>query len=317
MGRPFDVVGFGAIAIDTLIRTDGGLGDGKGRVVERTEAHGGNVATALAAVASLGGRAAFIGELSDHPDSRRAAAALSEAGVDLSFAPRVEGARPVMSTILVDAHGDRFIAFDDEDFCQAAPPLDDNALSAAPILLVDAYAHTALAAVRRAKELGTRIVGDIEWGEGSATTTLIGLCDHLTLPSAFACARTSEPSPEEAAQRLWRDTMHSLVVTDGARGGVLLQRGARDVQRLPVFDVDAVDTTGAGDVFNGAFALATARGEDPLTAANFASAAAALSVTGTGGRGALPTEPACRALMNTASTPAGAMPSHQKGDRAS
>ncbi|MEM8663389.1 MAG: PfkB family carbohydrate kinase [Pseudomonadota bacterium] len=303
MPRPFDVAGFGAVAIDTIIRTEGVLGDGKGRVRERREAHGGNVATGLAAVASLGGRAAFLGALSEDPDSRKAADALKDAGVDISLAAHVAGARPILSTIVVDAHGDRFIAFDDADFRRAAPVFTDAALLSASVLLVDGFASAHLSAVRRAQESGALIVGDIERSFGTAGEELIALCDHINVPRSFAVAHTGCASIEDAADAMWNETRRSVVVTDGASGGVLIHRDDRTPRPLPTFDVQVVDTTGAGDVFNGAFALSIARGEGPADAAQFAAAAAAISVTGLGGRGALLSEAACRALLSSVSPP--------------
>jgi ribokinase len=57
---------------------------------------------------------------------------------------------------------------------------------------------------------------------------------------------------------------------------------------VPAFKVDAIDTVGAGDCFNGAFAVALLEGKDPWTAARFASAAAAISVTRRGAQASMP-----------------------------
>ena len=60
-------------------------------------------------------------------------------------------------------------------------------------------------------------------------------------------------------------------------------------ERVPAFKVEAVDTVGAGDCFNGAFAVALMEGKDPVDAARFASAAAAISVTRRGAQASMPT----------------------------
>ena len=57
------VLGFGAVTVDDIIYVDRPLSAGKGKVTRRVTDHGGNVATALVAVARLGGRAGFIGWL--------------------------------------------------------------------------------------------------------------------------------------------------------------------------------------------------------------------------------------------------------------
>ena len=73
---------------------------------------------------------------------------------------------------------------------------------------------------------------------------------------------------------------------------------------VPAHSVKAVDTTGAGDCFHGAYAFALTEGRTPLDAARFATAAAAISVTGRGGRRALPGHEACVARLAEAEAPA-------------
>ena len=63
-----------------------------------------------------------------------------------------------------------------------------------------------------------------------------------------------------------------------------------ECQHQPSFDVPVVDTTGCGDVFHGAYAVALARGFDTVERVRFAAAAGAICATGRGGRGRLPTE---------------------------
>ena len=77
-----------------------------------------------------------------------------------------------------------------------------------------------------------------------------------------------------------------VLVTLGAAG--VLVSGAAGAQRVPAFAVDAVDTTAAGDIFNGALAVALIEGRPMADAARFASAAAAISVTRPGARASAP-----------------------------
>jgi ribokinase len=94
-----------------------------------------------------------------------------------------------------------------------------------------------------------------------------------------------------------------------ARGlsGLILKRGAAGVQlstadglraEYPAFQVHAVDSTAAGDAFNGAFATALLLGRDPAAAAHFASAAAAISVTRAGAQPSMATRAEVEALLN-------------------
>ena len=78
------------------------------------------------------------------------------------------------------------------------------------------------------------------------------------------------------ARRLQARGANDVIVTLGAAGCAVV---SRDVTRVPARDVSAVDTTAAGDAFNGALAAALAEGRELIEAARFASAAAALAVT--------------------------------------
>src|SRR5439155_17010067 len=106
----------------------------------------------------------------------------------------------------------------------------------------------------------------------------------LTPNAAEASALTGEGSPERAATVLRERSGAPVLVTLGARGVLLLdERGAR---MIPAPRTNAVDTTGAGDVFAGAVAAALSRGDDLEPAVRWAVVAAALSATQAGARSA-------------------------------
>jgi sulfofructose kinase len=88
-----------------------------------------------------------------------------------------------------------------------------------------------------------------------------------------------------------------VAVTRGRAGVSWYERG--DLQLLPAFAVEAIDTTGAGDVFHGAYALAIAGRLDVHEAMSFAGAAAALKCTRAGGRAAIPSIDDCLAFLRT------------------
>jgi ribokinase len=89
----------------------------------------------------------------------------------------------------------------------------------------------------------------------------------------------------------------AVVVTLGARGALVLPADGGRPLLQPAPAVEPVDTTGAGDSFCGALATALAAGEDLPAAVRFAVAAAALSTTGAGARGALPRLDDVRSLL--------------------
>lgn len=285
------------MAIDDIIYVDRPLSAGKGKVTNRTQDHGGNVATALVAVAKLGGRAGFIGWLSDQPLGDVSARELERHGVDISFAPRRPDARPIRSVITVGPEGDRFIAYDDDVPHGTCDTLSDSTLAQAQVLLIDGYATHADMIVERARRLGLSVVADIEWTIGPATERLISLSNHLVLPLKFAQAYCCETDPTLILGKLWSGDRAAVVLTDGERGSYVRQAGDAVLWHVPAYKVKAVDTTGAGDCFHGAYAFALIQGKQPVACAAYATAAAAISVTGPGGRMALPDQNACLAWM--------------------
>ena len=98
----------------------------------------------------------------------------------------------------------------------------------------------------------------------------------------------SDEMLEDAASTLLKAGPRNVILKLGDRGCyVALSDGSR--QFVPAYSVKAVDTTAAGDAFNGAFAVALARGQEPLEAAAWASAVAAISVTRLGAQTSMPT----------------------------
>jgi sugar/nucleoside kinase (ribokinase family) len=290
------VLGFGAVSVDDLIYVDRPLSSGKGKVTSRIIDHGGNVATALVTVARLGGRAGFIGWLSDQPPGDLSARELERHGVDISFAPRRPDARAIRSVITVGSDGGRFIAYDDDVPHGTSDTLADDTLAQAQVLMIDGYATYAHTVVARARKLGLAVVADIEWTSGPATDALMGLSDHLVLPYEFARAYTGENNVAAVVRKLWTDDRNAVVLTDGSKGAYVRQNGDAVLWHIPAYKVQALDTTGAGDCFHGAYAFALTERKSPLDCALYATAAAAISVTGQGGRKALPDRGACLSL---------------------
>jgi sugar/nucleoside kinase (ribokinase family) len=303
MGRDLQILGFGAVAVDDILYVNRPFAAGKGKVTRRIAGHGGNVATALVTAARLGARTGFIGWLGDAETADPSAADLARNGVDISLAPRRADAGPIRSVIIVAPDGERFIAYDDAVPHGTADSLPNAVLAQAKILLIDAYAIHAAAVVARARSLGVVVVADIEWTIGPPTVAVLAQCDHLVVPLRFAEALAGNWNPAEMLASLWSVDRTAVVLTDGDRGAYLRHRDDAVLWHVPAHRVTPVDTTGAGDCFHGAYAYALLAGKSPVDCVRFASAAAAISVTGEGGRSALPDLGACLALMTSGDAP--------------
>ena len=94
-------------------------------------------------------------------------------------------------------------------------------------------------------------------------------------------------APEQAARQLLDMGLKGVVLKRGMEGAFVAVAGGKAAWVKP-FPVQAVDTVAAGDCFNGAFAVAILEGNDPWTAARFASSAAAISVTRSGAQASMP-----------------------------
>ncbi|MCE7030872.1 PfkB family carbohydrate kinase [Jiella avicenniae] len=300
-GEARPVIGFGALSVDDIHYVDAPLQAGKGRVLRRTRAFGGNVATALVAVARLGGAASFVGWLNASPDDE-VVRELQASGVRIDDAPRAADCLPIRATITVGSDGDRFIAYDDDVRLGTTPDLGDAILTAAGALLIDGYAIGSSDVVRRARALDVPVVADIEWTAGAATETLLEMSDHLVLPLGFARRASGRERPRDVLEALWTDERSAVILTDGAEGAYLLEAD-RPPRHLPAHPVAVVDTTGAGDCFHGAYAHALVQGRGIGDCVRVAAAAAALSVGGRGGREALPSAGDVERLLSRVDAP--------------
>jgi sulfofructose kinase len=140
-----------------------------------------------------------------------------------------------------------------------------------------------VAVAAKAHKFGVPILGDIE-GQTESAKSLASLTDYLIVPKAFAAWASDAPDPRNSCAFLAREKRLATVVTAGAEGCYVCTATEPVVRQFPAFKVDAFDTTGCGDTFHGAFALAVARKLATEEAVIFASAAAALKAFAGGGK---------------------------------
>jgi sulfofructose kinase len=170
------------------------------------------------------------------------------------------------------------------------------------VLFVDTFGlEGMIRAARLARAAQIPVVADFERGAGPKFSELLGLVDHLILSQTFAQKLTGASDAATAVKLLWTAERKVVAVTCGAEGCCYLSAGA-EMRHQPAFKVKAVDTTGCGDVFHGAYASTLARGLSLADRIRFASAAAALKTTQPGGQAGIPTRVRVEEFLQTHST---------------
>ncbi|MCJ7857617.1 ribokinase [Corynebacterium kalidii] len=274
------VVVCGSVNIDTFVRTAHFPVAGETVIASPNgRALGGKGANqAVAAVRFLEGQDARVvlhATVGTDPDGDRALAELRDAGVDVSAVARTPDAPTGQAFIMNDGAGENVIVVTSGANEVTDPDCYDGYDGTADVLLAQGElspAHTAVLPAL-ARRLGARLVLNL----APVTTRdpdLIAAADPLVLNETEAADLSPDGEPSDLAR--------SVVVTLGARGAVLHERGRRT--EIPPFPVpEVVDTTGAGDAFCGVLAAALAEGTALAEAATVAAAAGSLAV---GTRGA-------------------------------
>lgn len=260
---------------------------------------GGPAANAAVTVVRAGGSAAFAGYLGSDIFGQRHWDELQENGVNTELIVRGSAATP-LSTILVKPDGRRALV----NYRGATQALPENALDFSrcrpKVVLFDGHEPVIsppLADWAKSRGIPTVLdAGSIHTG----TRILMDQVDHLVCSEKFAYQATGLSTPALAVEVL---VQHApvVIITLGEKG-LIWARQDGDHGRLPAYPVDAVDTTGAGDAFHGAYALSLAQGRDWLDTLQFASATAALSCTALGARPGIPHLAGIQALLASSGT---------------
>jgi sugar/nucleoside kinase (ribokinase family) len=276
------ISGIGCIAYDRVLFTNALWSDGKGKITKEEFRFGGNIRNALAAVASLGEEAAYLGTVSDAPEWKIVVDGLESSGISTEYIDYKSGSHPAIADVIILKDSDRYIAYDDSSLQLLALPSADKlkiALSKTKLLMVDSNTAPAgtLAVMKKARELNIPIVLDSE-REGIAPDEfkeVIALATEPILPYAFAVKLTGETEIALILKKLWNPNRSVVIVTDGAKGSFWITAADQSPTHTPVFDVNPVDSNGTGDVFHGAYAVARVRGKEIGEAIVYATAAAA------------------------------------------
>lgn len=291
--RPIVVVG--SINIDLVAKAERIPVSGETvRGMEFKTQPGGKGANQAVAIARLGYPVRMIGKVGNDAFGKQLRSGLQQAGVDVSAVEHVDDSSGV-AVIVVSPEGDNVIVVTPGANAALRPvDLDANLEVIRDAQIVLTQLETPMETVEHLAELcereGVRLMLDPAPSQTLSPALMRRVSwftPNETEARFYGKAGTKEP-PQTIAGRLLDEGAAAVVLKLGSSGIYLRDREDLDAL-VPAFSVKAVDTTAAGDAFNGAFAVGLALGHSPKNSARFAAAAAAISVTRAGAQPSMPT----------------------------
>jgi sulfofructose kinase len=285
------IVAIGHAVLDRVYRIDAFPPEPtKVRALEMIESGGGSAANAAATIGRLGGVVELWARIGDDAAGARIRAFLEADGVDTRHVRTLAAGRTSTSAVIVDASGERFIV-GERDHAMSLDPswLPFETIASAGAVLSDLkWVEATLLAFERAQGANVPTVADVDIAGHDLMLVLISLSDYAIFPAQALEDAFPNGSLEEKLGRVLEVGPRHAGVTGGDAGYVWRNRAGQS-GRQPAFKVDAVDTTGAGDAFHGAFAWGLVNGWDEAECARVASAVAAMKCRHLGARAGLPT----------------------------
>ena len=252
---------------------------------------GGSAATAIVALARWGVETEFMGKVGDDERGAQIVHTIRDEGVDTKRLIKEKDAISQLSFIVIEAGTARKQTYVTEGSVTelSAEEVPEELLDGVDYLIVDgSHFEAELKLMRAAKERGIKVVLDASQKDPHITEA-VAACDYLIASERFASQFAGVGRLESLCHALLERGPETVVVTLGDEGCVAMSAADRVMVRENAVEVDVVDTTGAGDIFHGAFIYGLISGWDLAKQVRFANAAAGLTCRGIGGRGAIPT----------------------------
>lgn len=285
----------GIVALDRIYEVDVlPEGEAKHTATSYRESGGGIAGTAAVAVTALGARGVFFGAVGDDAAGHWLEAKMRALGVDLDLLQRFPAARTPSACVLVARDGRRCLIVD-RGTVQPALADAKTACADADAVLVDHRFPEIAAALLTAAPREIPRVLDAEGGNREALRHLVALAEFPIFSRNGLQIYTGRDDASVGLACVRAPEARCVAVTLGEIGS--LWRIDGQTHHIPAPRVAATDTTGCGDVFHGAVALALAEGRAPLDAARFGTAAAALKARNGGGWRGMPNREAIETLL--------------------
>ncbi len=285
----YDCVGLGVNAVDYLCILDPYPNlDDKVDAVRSSVQGGGPVPTAMVALAKLGAKVCYLGRVGDDPEGQFVKSRLKKEGVETRFLLIDEKTRTSKAFIWVDKRtGKRTVALDrDRKNRFKKEELKFLSSISTKFLHIDAREpEIDVLAARWAKRQNAEVCLDVG-SLRSGVEEVFPYVDHLIVSKRFACGFVKSTDSLEACRQLMKRGFQTVVVTIGEEGCIC--GSGKKIFHSPGFRVKVVDTTGAGDVFHGAFIFGLLKKWSLKKTARFANACAAMKCRKLGGRAGIP-----------------------------
>jgi ribokinase len=247
---------------------------------------GGKGLNQVVAATRAGATTAFVSALGDDPAGDRLSAVLAEEGIDAAGVQRIPGAPTGRALITVDESGENSIVV----VAGANAALSEAPLPNGGVVLgqLEIPVTVVTDAFRQARARGSVTILN--------PAPAAGLADELLALCSVVIPNEHEREQLGSSDRLFGLGVEAVVTTLGSAGVDVETRAGH--HHVEPFAVTPVDTTGAGDAFCGALAVAIAEGSDALAAARFAAAAGAIATTRAGAVPSLPRRVEIDALIS-------------------
>jgi sugar/nucleoside kinase (ribokinase family) len=274
---------------------------GKAPFDEEIVSPGGQVASAMVACARLGLRTKYIGSIGDDERGRIQIESLRGTGINLDHIQLRRNCPNQSAYIIVDrSTGERTVFWRREECLRIDPDqIAPEQIACARLLHIDGHDTPAVArAAEIARQHSIPVTVDVDTVYHGFDRVLPNV-DYLIASSEFPSAWTGNRDPFAALETMQNEYgMKVAAMTLGAHGALARVNGS--FVYSPAYVVNCIDTTGAGDVFHGAFCYAVLQGMPMREILEFSNAMAALNCTALGARGGIRGIDVVRALMSRA-----------------
>ncbi len=284
------VAGLGQCSLDYLGVVDEFPAiDTKKEVLCWEEQGGGPVATALVALSRLGVKCSFYGITGDDLEGKKIKQSLTDEKIDVEGLLKRENAASQLAFIAIEKNSAKRTIFWKRPSAEELKPdeLNHHFLNNCEFLLLDGLmVNSSLYAAKKAKSLNIPVMldaGRVRKG----MFEIAKLCDYVVASEEFAKDLKWDNKPERLQKRIKELGLKTTTITLGVKGSITFIDD--EIIHVPAFNVETVDTTGAGDVFHGGYVYGLIKGWKIIDTIRFASAIAAIKCRKIGGRTGIPT----------------------------